>query len=354
MDCKKALEIVLVLCIVITQWSCSSDNKVVNQKFNSISFNVNDGINPIEKATVKLLSEKKTDVNGNTVFNNLLAGKYNYTISKVGYDKIDGNITIVNDDIVKNTSLMKEEVFDGEIKIMSYNIHWGKNSNNVIDIDGISDVINEAKPDIVLLQEVDILTTRSNNIDEVSELSRLTNMSGYFGKQYDQEGGEVGVAILSKFLVIETENIQYNYQPDPSEKTRTSLWATIVIEKDTIIVGCTHLRSGSTSAVSQSMREEQAEQIVSLIKGQNYPVLFGGDLNETPSGPAIQQFENISVMSDKEPYTFTWPAITPEKKIDYIMMYPYSDWELKKYEVIPEKYASDHRPVMSKVLLNIE
>ena len=58
-------------------------------------------------------------------------------------------------------------------RVMTYNIHHGEGTDNIIDIKRIAKVINKWSPELVALQEVDNGTTRSGNINEADTLSLI-------------------------------------------------------------------------------------------------------------------------------------------------------------------------------------
>nr|WP_315823812.1 endonuclease/exonuclease/phosphatase family protein [Paraflavitalea speifideiaquila] len=85
---------------------------------------------------------------------------------------------------------------------MSYNIHHANppSKAGVIDLDAIAAVINKYKPDVVALQEVDVNTKRSG-LNEAFLLAQKTKMNFYFARAIDYDGGQYGVAILSKYAL---------------------------------------------------------------------------------------------------------------------------------------------------------
>lgn len=77
----------------------------------------------------------------------------------------------------------------------------------------MAEVVRTAGADIVLLQEVDRNTVRSGNVDQVAELTRLTGMHAQFGKSLDYQGGEYGIAILSRWPIIAREVVDLKVTP---------------------------------------------------------------------------------------------------------------------------------------------
>src|SRR5688572_7970801 len=88
------------------------------------------------------------------------------------------------------------------IRVMTYNVHHCNPPSvpGKIDVEAIAKLINTARPDLVALQEIDVFTDRSGKtLHQARELARLTGMYSFFGKALDFQGGEYGVAILSRF-----------------------------------------------------------------------------------------------------------------------------------------------------------
>src|SRR4030095_16865826 len=66
------------------------------------------------------------------------------------------------------------------VRVMTYNIHVGVGMDKKLDLPRIAGVINAQHPDLVGLQEVDRGVTRTQQIDEIAELAKLTKMDYAF------------------------------------------------------------------------------------------------------------------------------------------------------------------------------
>src|SRR4030095_7388475 len=95
------------------------------------------------------------------------------------------------------------------VRVMSYNIHVGVGMDQKLDLERIAEVINKARPDLVALQEVDRGVRRTQGLDEIAELSRLTKMDYAFAHNIDYQGGEYGVAILSRFPIEKIDHVKF-------------------------------------------------------------------------------------------------------------------------------------------------
>src|SRR5690606_10004922 len=95
----------------------------------------------------------------------------------------------------------EEESKTYTLRVLTYNIFHGETTRGEIDMDLCGQIIKDENPDLVALQEVDKGVERSGRIDQTAELSVRTGLTGYFAKARDFQGGDYGVAILSKLPV---------------------------------------------------------------------------------------------------------------------------------------------------------
>src|SRR5262249_37308673 len=104
------------------------------------------------------------------------------------------------------------------LKVLVYNVHAGKDAKGVDAIERISDVVNASGADVVLLQEVDKGTRRSGNVDQPAEYSRRTGMHVAFGRSLNYDGGEYGIAMLSRWPIRRDTTIHLPVTP-PQERS---------------------------------------------------------------------------------------------------------------------------------------
>ena len=226
-----------------------------------------------------------------------------------------------------------------ELRVLSYNIHVGRGNDGKLDLERTAKTIMEQKPDIVAIQEIDRNTERTQKVDQVADLERLTGMHAVFGKTIDFNGGEYGVAILSKFPITE-HNITQLPQMDRQED-RGALEATIKLDdKTSLVFVCTHF-----CHVSEERRTMQAEKINELFVERDGLVILAGDFNATPGSKTIETLKaKWSDATNDEP---TFSSDRPRSKIDYIFYRPAEMLRVKETQVIKEPVTSDHSPVLS-------
>ncbi|HEU5162786.1 MAG TPA: endonuclease/exonuclease/phosphatase family protein [Thermoanaerobaculia bacterium] len=231
-------------------------------------------------------------------------------------------------------------------RVLVYNIHAGKDAAGVDNLERVAEIINSADAHLVLLQEVDRNTTRSGNVDQLARLEELTTMHGAFGKSLDYQGGEYGIAILSRWPIAATDVIPLPTDP-PQPRSGGSIEPRIAFFAVTngIRVVNTHLDASR----DETYRLQEIAHLLETAKADE-PLLIGGDFNAEP-GSAVQQRALASGLRDAwtacgEGADLTFPASAPVKRIDYL--YLSGDADCTEARVLATT-ASDHRPLLVTV-----
>ncbi|OIN58545.1 endonuclease/exonuclease/phosphatase family protein [Arsenicibacter rosenii] len=232
------------------------------------------------------------------------------------------------------------------ITVMTYNIHHCNppSAGAKIDMEAIARVINKEKPDLVALQEVDVNTERSGKgLHQARELARLTGMHAYFSKAIDHQGGDYGVAVLSKFPIVDSSRIILPIDPAIGGEVRTL--ATITVDAgrgQKLIFACTHLD------LKEANRLTQAGLILKHLEGSTLPVILGGDFNALADSKVLRQLEQrfTRTCQDCQP---TIPVEKPNRAIDFILYSNGGRVKPLSTRVIDEQYASDHLPVVAEL-----
>lgn len=238
----------------------------------------------------------------------------------------------------------------GSIKFMTYNVHHCNppSKPGVIDVDAIAGVIRKENPDIVALQEIDVNTRRSGNINEAALLSQKTGYhSFHFSKSIDHEGGDYGIMILSKYPLSDMETHKLPTDPATGGEPRVLSLATAQLpDGKKIRVASVHLDfHGKTNGPLQ-MRE-----VNRVLAKESLPVIIGGDFNATESSETIQLLDQAFSRTCKH-CAFTIEEGNEKQAIDFIAYKPGTAFSVRSHRVIEEDYASDHRPVQAELKVN--
>lgn len=244
-----------------------------------------------------------------------------------------------------------------EVRVLVYNIHAGKDAKGVENLERVAVVVRESGADIVLLQELDVRTRRSGGVDQPAELARLTGFHAAFGKSLDYQGGEYGIAILSRWPVAASATRRLPVTP-PQERAggvyepRAALLATLAIPGVPLTVINTHIDPSG----DDRWRLQEIRTILGMadsLRRAGATLLVGGDFNSTPES-AVQVRVRASSLRDAwgecgRGDGFTYPADSSVKRIDYLFL----TGALRCTKAtVPGTEASDHRPLLVKVRLD--
>jgi len=241
-------------------------------------------------------------------------------------------------------SVLAEEVPKSVLRIMCYNIRHGQGMDGIVNLERTGNVIKEWKPDLVAVQEVDKNTRRTNNTDQAKLLAEQLNMHFVFGKAIAFQGGEYGLALLSRFPILEHQMVLL--PPEIQQEQRGILIAKIGIpdaKGKVICFACTHL-----SVASQAERAVQIEKIDTLLSEGSEPVILAGDFNARPENESIVRFlTNWKDTADPALGKNVTPLLP--KRIDYIFLRSKDSWTVWESRTIDDSITSDHMPILSVI-----
>jgi endonuclease/exonuclease/phosphatase family metal-dependent hydrolase len=239
-----------------------------------------------------------------------------------------------------------------EIRMLVYNIHAGKDAKGIDNLARVADIIRTTNADIALLQEVDRGTTRSGQVDQPTVLSSLTGFRAAFGKTLDYQGGDYGIAVLSRWPI--SSDTLFNLPVEPaqeraggSREPRGALQVVVQAPGVPISAINTHIDASREDFYRKQEMATLLRLATTSVSELHRLTLVGGDLNSEP-GSAVIEMVAASPLRDAwtecgEGTGFSYPADKPVKRIDYLLL-P-SDWKCVSAKVI-ETEASDHRPVL--------
>ena len=229
------------------------------------------------------------------------------------------------------------------IRVMTYNIHVGVGMDKKLDLPRIAEVIKQQHADLVGLQEVDRGVERTGRIDEIAELAQLTKMDYAFAFNLRYQGGQYGVAILSRYPIRATDHRLYKNTREAER--RGFIRAEVNIDGRVVNFATTHL-----DYQYEDGRVFEAEQLLAALKDVKGPLILVGDFNDVPAGGAYklvqQNFDDAWFSTPPADGGFSYPADKPTKRIDYIFTRR-SDRIKPRRAWIVETLASDHVPVVA-------
>jgi len=236
------------------------------------------------------------------------------------------------------------------VNVLVYNIHAGADAAGAPNLDRVAQVVRDSRADVVLLQEVDKGVRRSRGEDQPAILARLTGLHAAFGRTLDFQGGEYGIAILSRWPIVHDTVIPLPVQP-PQERSggsyepRGALRVRIASPFGEILALNTHLDASR----DDRWRRQEIRTVLAIARDAT---LVGGDFNSEP-GSAVQDTVAAAGLRDSWRLCgsgpgYTYPADSGVKRIDYLYLRPGDRCSAAR--VIPTT-ASDHRPLAVRVKL---
>lgn len=227
-------------------------------------------------------------------------------------------------------------------RILAYNIKHGRGNDNQVDLKRTAEVIRRLHPDFVALQEVDQQVQRSGGIDQARELASLTGLQYHaFGSFFDYQGGQYGMAVLSRNPLGEVKNLRLPAGSEP----RTSLVVDVKLDaKRQLKIADVHFYR------TEQERLAQARRLLEFLDGEQQDIAIVGDFNSKPQSPVIDLFQSDWEIPDKGPDHFTFRSDRPDVEIDYALLHKGSRWSVSEIDVIEEPVVSDHRPLVFEIV----
>ena len=219
------------------------------------------------------------------------------------------------------------------LRLMTYNIKNANGMDDVCNFQRVANVINNASPDVVAIQEVDSMTNRSGQKYVLGEIAERTQMYACFAPAIDFDGGKYGIGLLTKQVPIRLQTI-----PLPGREEARAL---ILAEFEDYIYCCTHM------SLTEEDRMKALEIVKSFTAPYKKPLFLAGDMNAEPESDFIKELQkDFQILSN--PKQHTYPAPEPKETIDYItaLKSNANGFALISARVLNEPVASDHRPIL--------
>lgn len=232
-----------------------------------------------------------------------------------------------------------------QLRFVSYNIHHcnppADEKTGRIDVDAVAAVLKELNADVIALQEVDVYTKRSGKINQAQLLAEKLHMQVVFGKAINYDGGEYGLAILSKYPLSNATVYPLPSNADTTAEPRILFTATVSLPgHQQLLMGNTHL-----DVKAAANRELQATKISSIANEQQLPFVFAGDWNDHPGSTTLNILDK-SFLRTCTTCAVTCPEEGEKGIIDFIAFSRSTHAKTIRHKVIPS-VVSDHYPVIA-------
>jgi endonuclease/exonuclease/phosphatase family metal-dependent hydrolase len=249
--------------------------------------------------------------------------------------------------VITNPSSASANAARKSLRVMTYNIHVGVGMDKKLDLERIALVITNEHPDLVGLQEVDRGVKRTELRDEIVELAKLTGMEYAFAHNLDYQGGQYGVAILSRFPIQKVDHRKYENLREAER--RGMIRVEIRVDGKLVNFVTTHL-----DYQYEDGRLFETQQLLKFLEPVKGPLIVVGDFNDEPSGEAcklmLTRFEDSWIAGKVKESGRSYPADSPTKRIDYIFTRRSDRIRVQKAWLVTT-LASDHVPVVADLEL---
>lgn len=227
-----------------------------------------------------------------------------------------------------------------ELTVMCYGKGSGFN-----DMQALANTIVNYHPDLLVVREMDVNTTRSGPSDQPAKLAELLGFPYHaFANALNYQGGEYGTAVFSKFPIVASETKTYMLPSSKSEKGPLAIIKVLVNDSLPLYFAGVHLNASATIR-----NDMQVPELLNIMKDYPGPVILGGDFNADPADMS----DTYGQMATQ--FTFpchscppNYPASAPKTHSDYIMYKPGTDFTPVSYRV-GDASVSTHLPVILKV-----
>jgi endonuclease/exonuclease/phosphatase family metal-dependent hydrolase len=241
------------------------------------------------------------------------------------------------------------------LTVLTLNIHSGRTKAGRVELGRLASELRSWDADLVLLQEVDRNTQRSGPTDQPAVLARLTGYPVAFGRTIGFQGGDYGIALLSRWPIRRDTLIPLTVTAPPGRTTegreqRGVLLAMVDAPGGPLAVLNTHL-DASGEDVWRAQEISGVLQAAATVDA-HVPLIIGGDLNALPESPLHQRM-GAAGFRDAWPEcgtgdARTFPVNAPARRIDYL----YLGGAVRCVDArVLADYSSDHRPLLVRIRL---
>jgi len=226
-----------------------------------------------------------------------------------------------------------------ELCCVTWNIRHGEGTDGRVDLERTATTLVGLAPDIVLLQEVDRGCRRSGGVDQAARLGERLGLVSVFAAHRPFEGGEYGLALLSRPQVLASRAVPLLAAPRPLVALEAQLDVCLAEPLTVVVV---HL----VDTVEQ--RAAEAREVAARLALARGPWLVGGDFNGPRNTAPLSPFQTGVLASPPAPRE-TYPADAPVREIDFLIAGPAELVAWTSAWVPAEGVGSDHRPVVGRL-----
>ncbi len=248
---------------------------------------------------------------------------------------------------------------EGALRLMTLNLAHGrkKGPHQLLqrrasleqNLDLVGQLLGEASPDIVALQEADGPSWWSGNFCHVSRLSDNSGLDHHYRGPHTEVGRgrlqlKCGTALLSRLPIDDRQSVSFgqNWRDNKgfvAGSVRVPEWNDMKV-----LIASVHL-----DFLIPSVRRRQVHRIIETLSQREHPLILMGDLNCSPlEDPKTLQMllHDLDLEScDLHLHRPTYPSYRPMRRLDWILASPELRFVDKARPL--DRQVSDHLAVMA-------
>ena len=229
-----------------------------------------------------------------------------------------------------------------DLTLLTWNILHGANAKGELNLEAKGRYISDQAADLVFLQEIDENCERSDRVDQMTVLGRISGMDAAFGSFMPYQGGRYGLGTLSSLPVRATRSLRLPEGDEP----RVALLREVEVLGRSLLAVNVHFNWTR----DDTSRYAQARALLAELDTIDLPMIVAGDFNDVPDSRTLEAFFEAGFEPVEEPGP-SWNASEPSVDIDHILARSGRGLRLEPLggEVQDERALSDHRPVRGQI-----
>lgn len=249
------------------------------------------------------------------------------------------------------------------VRVLNWNIERG------LRLPAVMDFISRQRPDICILQEVDLNARRTSRLDVADFLAAYLDFNYVFGVEFEElsQGSKSapafhGQAVLARCHILEPRILRFNRQSDfwdphwfvpklpvfqPRRGGRMALATELVLGNNRLVIYDLHLESKGDDGLRLSQLTEVVQD--SLRYPRDTPIILAGDLNTHQAPSPLRRYLLSAGFTDASDGCDCHGTIRDGRTLDWI--FTRGPVVCSGTRVHRETRASDHYPLSTTLRL---
>ena len=241
-----------------------------------------------------------------------------------------------------NPRAQNPEEATNNIRVITYNIATANEVEREKEIEEISLLIQQTKPDLVAFQGIENRLLRSGDIELIKYIATQAGLHMVESQTRGNKEPKTKLGVLSKYPI--TQNVTMNLPADRDGSPRymlgvevdhpvigTITFAAVEIETDPNV----KYPVGQAAVVNRAFQEKRKANAI-----------IAGSIFAKPKSKVVKSLKENWVDASTDFTHLTYPANNPKIKVDYIFLRKDNQWKVRASRVINAISINDHLPLV--------